>query len=80
MVGAYILIQTDIQQQAAVAAGVRDIPGTGTVDVVTGPYDVVARVTADDNDALGRLVLGSIQRVPKIIRTLTCTIVDIDDG
>ena len=75
---AYILIQTDIQQQDSVAAGVREIPGTGKVDVVTGPYDVIARVTAGDNDALGHLVLDSIQRIPSIIRTLTCTIANID--
>lgn len=79
MVAAYILIQTDIQQQAKVADGVREIPGVGKVDVVTGPYDVVARISADDNDALGRLILGRIQHVDRVIRTLTCTVFDIDD-
>jgi hypothetical protein len=34
-----------------------------SADIVTGPYDVVARVEAASIDALGRLVVSKIQGV-----------------
>jgi len=34
-----------------------------SADIVTGPYDVVARVEAASIDALGRLVVSKIQAI-----------------
>jgi DNA-binding Lrp family transcriptional regulator len=42
---------------------------------VSGPYDVIARVSAPDMDSLGQLVVSKIQSVEGITRTLTCPIV-----
>ena len=56
MIEAYILIQTDIGKPSPVADDVRKIPGVDTALVVTGPYDVIARVSAEDMDALGATV------------------------
>jgi DNA-binding Lrp family transcriptional regulator len=74
-VGAYILIQTGVGRASDVAAEVRTLPGVLSVDAVTGPYDVIARVEADSIDELGRFVVRRMQPIDGVTRTLTCPIV-----
>ena len=73
-VNAYILIQTAVNS-AQVAQEIRAIDGVVSADDVSGPYDVIARVSAPDMDTLGQLVVSRIQGVEGITRTLTCPIV-----
>ena len=73
-VTAYILVQT-VVSAAQVAGEIRQIPGVESADDVSGPYDVIARVSAPDMDTLGQLVVSRIQAVEGITRTLTCPIV-----
>ncbi len=77
MVQAYILIQTDVGQAAAVAENIAGIDGCVLAEDVTGPYDVIARVEAPTVDELGKLVIAKIQDVEGITRTLTCTVVHV---
>lgn len=77
MVHAYILIQTEVGQAAAVAGKIAEIPGVTTAEDVTGPYDVIVRAEADNVDQLGQLVVASIQNVDGITRTLTCPVVHL---
>ncbi|MFQ5965979.1 MAG: Lrp/AsnC family transcriptional regulator [Acidimicrobiia bacterium] len=77
MVQAYVLIQTEVGKAAQVADEVRKIPGVESADDVTGPYDVIVRVSADDVDALGKLVVARVQGIEGIVRTLTCPIVHL---
>ena len=72
---AYILIQTAVNA-AQVAREIRELDGVLSADDVSGPYDVIARVSAADMDALGQLVVSRIQFVEGISRTLTCPIVN----
>lgn len=77
MVQAYVLIQTEVGKAALVADEVRGIPGVTDADDVTGPYDVIVKATADDVDALGKLVVARIQGIEGITRTLTCPVVNL---
>ena len=77
VVEAYVLIQTEIGKPPQVAAELGRIPGVGTADVLTGPYDVIVRVEAADVDALGKLVVTKIQAVEGVTRTLTCPVVHL---
>jgi DNA-binding Lrp family transcriptional regulator len=77
VVQAYVLIQTEVGKAAQVADEVRKIQGVESADDVTGPYDVIARVEADDVDQLGKLVVARIQGVEGITRTLTCPVVHL---
>ena len=77
MVTAYILIQTEVGQAAAVAAKIAQIQGVTTAEDVTGPYDVIVRAEADNVDLLGQLVVARIQNVDGITRTLTCPVVHL---
>jgi uncharacterized protein with GYD domain len=53
------------------------LAGVISSEAVTGPYDVVVFVEAEDVDALGQLVITSIQPVEGIVRTLTCPVIKI---
>jgi DNA-binding Lrp family transcriptional regulator len=75
VVQAYVLIQAETGRAASVGVELGKIAGAISADVVTGPYDVIARVEADTIDALGKLVVARIQAVKGITRTLTCPIV-----
>ena len=74
---AYVLIQTETGRAADVAGAIRGLPGVISTEAVTGPYDVVVFVEAEDVDALGRLVVAEIQSVEGIVRTLTCPVVNL---
>ena len=73
-VTAYVLIQTEVNA-AEVAAQIREVNGVESSDDVSGPYDVIVRLTAEDLDGVGRLVVSEVQRVEGVTRTLTCPIV-----
>jgi DNA-binding Lrp family transcriptional regulator len=77
VVHAYILVQTEVGQAAAVAKEIGSISGVLAAEDVTGPYDVIVRAEADDVDNLGRLVVAKVQGVPGITRTLTCPVVNL---
>ncbi len=77
MVRAYVLIQTDSGKAADVANGIRAIGGVMSTEAVTGPYDVIVFVEAEDVDALGQLVVTAIQPVDGIVRTLTCPVIHL---
>jgi len=76
-VSAYILIQTEVGRAATVARTVQDLDGVVTAEGVTGPYDVIVRAGADTMDELGRMVVGRIQLIDGIIRTVTCPVVNL---
>jgi DNA-binding Lrp family transcriptional regulator len=78
MVEALVLIQAKVGESSAVARAVIDVEGVTSADVVSGPYDVIARAEADSIDELGRLVISRIQTVGGVTRTLTCPVLTLD--
>ena len=77
MVEAYVLIQTEVGKAAEVAMEVAKIDGVESAAAVTGPYDAVVHASAEDVDALGKLVVAKIQAIEGITRTLTCPVVKL---
>ncbi|AKT52270.1 MULTISPECIES: Lrp/AsnC family transcriptional regulator [Arsenicicoccus] len=75
MVQAYILIQSEVGKSSQVSESVGAIDGVVKAEEVTGPYDVIARVEAENVNELGQLVIAKIQDIQGITRTLTCTVV-----
>lgn len=76
MIEAYVLILTDVGTGSRVGAETGKVAGVKISQVVTGPYDVVARVDAADMDALSDLV-DEIQKIKGVTRTLTCPILKL---
>lgn len=79
-VRAYILIQTEVGRAAGVARAVAGLDGVVAAEGVTGPYDVIARCQASSVDELGHLVVGKIQGIEGILRTVTCPVVNLEAG
>ena len=77
MVHAYILVQTEVGQAAAVAKEIGSISGVLAAEDVTGPYDVIVRAEARNIDEMGRMVVAHVQGVEGITRTLTCPVVHL---
>jgi DNA-binding Lrp family transcriptional regulator len=77
----YVLIETDVGKAKAVGASIQDwnYPGARVVvvDTVTGPYDVIVQLEADDLDLLGKCITEDIQRVAGVQRTTTCLSVQL---
>ena len=69
---AFILIETAVGKSRGVAEELRSLPGVENVDAVTGPYDIIAVVSASDLNAVGDLVTSQIHTIGGILRTVTC--------
>jgi DNA-binding Lrp family transcriptional regulator len=76
MLRAYIFIQTEVGVAAAVARTIGSLDHVLSVEMVTGPYDLVVRAEATSMEELGKLVLRPVQEVRGIIRTMTCPVID----
>jgi DNA-binding Lrp family transcriptional regulator len=75
VLGAYVLIQTEVGKVAHVAQALSGLDGVQLAEDITGPYDIIARIQAPGVDQLGRLVAARIQVVDGVTRTLTCMII-----
>ena len=69
---AYVLIETAVGKTKDVVAALKGVEGVGPVDIVTGPYDVIAVIQAPDLSSVGDTVTGSVHTIGGIVRTVTC--------
>ena len=74
---AYILIETVVGKTRDVVRALQKVSGIKTVDLVTGPYDIIAIVEGKDLNAVGDLVTVSIHPVSGVTRTVTCLAVQL---
>ena len=68
---AYVMIQSEVGRAGEVSREIRMLPFTRSVDVVSGPFDVIHRLLAPSREELRertRLVEG----IPRVTRTVTC--------
>ena len=75
MIKAYVLIQVNSGKTGSVVDALTQVREVISADGVTGPYDVVALAEASTLDELSRGVIGRIQAIEGVIRTLPCTVV-----
>ena len=74
---AYILVETAVGKTREVVGALRGIPLISAVDVVTGPYDIIAVVEASDLNAIGEMVTNRVHVIGGVLRTVTCLSVGI---
>ncbi|MCG9479129.1 MAG: Lrp/AsnC ligand binding domain-containing protein [Actinomycetia bacterium] len=77
MTYAYVLIKSDQGKQNDALAKISKMKGVETAHTVTGPYDIVAYVAAEDMASLGRTVISKIQNLNMIKDTMTCIVLDL---
>ena len=72
----YVLIEADVGHSKGVGEAVLALKHTdarvASVDTVTGPYDVIVQMEAEDLDKLGQAITEGIQRIEGVARTTTC--------
>jgi len=69
---AFVLIETVVGRTKEVIASIKRLEGVKSVDTVTGPYDIIAIVEAQNLNEIGDLVTGKIHPIAGISRTVTC--------
>lgn len=76
---AFVLIETEVGKTKEVVAALKDqkTKEVKSVDVVTGPYDIIIIVEHEDFNVIGDLVTEKVHPVPGVKRTVTCLSVRI---
>jgi DNA-binding Lrp family transcriptional regulator len=69
---AFVLIETAVGKTKEVVSILNQMKGLKSVDTVTGPYDVIAVIEAEDLNEIGDLITGKIHTIEGISRTVTC--------
>ena len=72
---AYILLEAQAGKTDEALQRVKQIPGIKDVSLVTGPYDLIINIEAEDLKQLGRIVSEQIQIIPGVTKTITCVII-----
>jgi DNA-binding Lrp family transcriptional regulator len=76
---AVVLINVEARAARVVYEKLRGTHGVQQVDVVSGPYDLVAVVQSTDFIQLGRLVLDKIRHVEGVTETVTCWVIPVEN-
>ncbi|MDA0799792.1 MAG: Lrp/AsnC ligand binding domain-containing protein [Chloroflexi bacterium] len=69
---AFVLIETAVGKTKDVVAALHQVEGVSSVNVVTGPYDIIVIVEASDLASVGDTVTSNIHTIAGIVRTVTC--------
>ncbi len=69
---AYVLIETAVGRSKEVTSIIKSLGGIKSVDQVTGPYDIITVIEAENLNEIGDLVTGKIHPITGISRTVTC--------
>ncbi len=75
---AYVLIETAVGKTKDVVKALKQVDGVREADAVTGEYDIVAVVEAENLNSIGELVTGKIHTIGGIQRTATYLSVSVD--
>ena len=75
---AYILVEIEVGRTQHASRELQSLSAVESVDSVTGPYDIIAVVSAHDLNAVGDLVTGKIHTIDGVTRTVTCLSVGTD--
>ena len=70
---AFVLLETAPGKAGEVSASIKQSNGVRSVDVVSGPYDVIAVVEAEDFTEFGEIVTTMIAPVSDVSRWVVCT-------
>jgi len=69
---AFVLIETAVGKNKDVVAALKQLEGVKSVDIVTGPYDIIVIIERETLNDIGDLVTGKIHPIAGISRTVTC--------
>jgi DNA-binding Lrp family transcriptional regulator len=71
-VRAYVLISAHPGRALDVVRGLGAEPGIIQADAITGEYDVIAQIEAEDIAGIGQLIVDKVQTADGVFKTVTC--------
>jgi DNA-binding Lrp family transcriptional regulator len=74
---AYIFINLSTRKVKESLSKIKATKGVGTAEAVTGPYDIVATIEAENIDEIGEIVTEEILSIEGIERTLTSIVLQL---
>lgn len=75
---AYILIEGAAGTVPNILKRLSSIEGVRSAHAVTGQFDIIALVEAEDINAVGKVSYSKIQMIEGVIRTITCNVIDLE--
>ncbi|MBN2494954.1 MAG: Lrp/AsnC ligand binding domain-containing protein [Deltaproteobacteria bacterium] len=75
---AYILIEGAAGTVPTILKRLSSIEGVKAAHAVTGQFDIIALVEADDINAVGKISYSQIQMIEGVIRTITCNVIELE--
>ena len=73
---AYVLINVSEKDPRRLVEGLKEVESVTSVSVVTGPYDLIAIVEAEDLTTLSQVITQEIHPMEGIERTLSCIVLN----
>lgn len=73
---AFVLVETMVGRSRDIVAALKRVEGVKSVDMVTGPYDVISVIEARTLNDIGDIVTGKIHPIAGISRTVTCLAIE----
>ncbi len=73
---AYVLINVSEKDPRRLVEGLKELESVTSVSVVTGPYDLIAIVEAEDLTTLSHVITQEIHPIKGVERTLSCIVLD----
>jgi DNA-binding Lrp family transcriptional regulator len=70
---AYILISCDPEDTEEIVLALRDIKEISEAKMVEGPYDIIAKLEANDSEKVKEIISTQLRKINKIKHTLTLT-------
>lgn len=72
---AYVLVRTAPGLTKAVCSSIRISPIVQSVELITGPYDVIARMEAESTNEILMAIMNHIRPSEGVLDTLTCLVI-----
>ena len=72
MVRAYVLISAHPGHALDVVRSLGQVSGIIQADAITGEYDVIAQIEAEDIGGIGQLIVEKVQTADGVFKTVTC--------
>lgn len=79
MVKAYVLLTIEIGKVESVIDSLKSLQGVIRADAVTGPYDAIVYIEANDLGELTRKILHDIHNIDGVIDTTTAIVVEMEE-
>ncbi len=74
---AYVLITARAPQMKETLEKLRASKTLRSAEAITGPFDIIATLEAEDVHAMGKLVAQEILAIEGVQRTVTCLVIDL---